>query len=250
MPTSIVEVFLAADDAIRNRTLIVRQGRRDKEFHFQDWFKARLNETGLDYAENGRNTYPDFELPATNEGIEVKGLASPGRVKDFDANSRMPTGRHNDLEVFYAFGRYPNDPDSNSYEVIDLVICHGDFFSADHDYEHENKSFREFGSYGDVLVRDRKMYVVPTPFGILEGVQGHTTLILPVAMQVDDARLRSLGRFSRTEAAKIVMDYRFDLGSNALIPGLEDNPTGGVEHEFVAYGPVDDEDRTVKLRET
>ncbi len=250
MPSSIVEVFLTADDAIRNSALIVRKGPRDKEFHFQDWFKARLSETSLNYKENGRNTYPDFELPDSKEGIEVKGLASPGRVKDFDANSRMPTGRHNDLDVFYAFGRYPSDPDSNSYELIDLVICHGDFFSADHDYEHENKSFKEFGSYGDVLVRDRKMYVVPTPFGLLEGVEDHTTLILPAAMRTDDARLRLIGSFSRTEAARIVVDYRFDLGSNALIPGLEDNPTGGFEHEFVAYCAVEDDDRAVRLRQS
>lgn len=249
MPSSIVEVFLTANDAIQNRALIVRKGPRDKEFHFQDWFKTRLSETSLNYKENGRNTYPDFELPDSNEGIEVKGLASPGRVKNFDANSRMPTGRHNDLDVFYIFGRYPSDPDSDSYELIDLVICHGDFFSADHDYEHENKSFKEFGSYGDVLVRDRKMYVVPTPFGLLEGVEGYATLILPAAMRTDDARLRPIGSFSRTEAARIVVDYRFDLGSNALIPGLEDNPTGGFEHEFVAYCAAGDDDRAVKLRE-
>lgn len=250
MSSSIVEVFVVANEAIRGRIPIVRQGQRDKEFHFQDWFKARLDETGLNYKENGRNTYPDFELPETDEGIEVKGLANPGRLQDFDANSQMPTGRHNSLDVFYVFGRYPKDPDSNSYEVIDLVICHGDFFSSDHNYEHENKSFREFGSYGDVMVRDRKMYVVPTPYGLLGGVTGHVTLILPSAMHVDDARLRSLGSFSRVEAARIVVDYRFHLGSNALIAGLEDNPTGGLEHQFVAYCAVDDADRVVRLRQS
>lgn len=250
MSSSIVEVFVAADEAIRGRIPIVRQGQRDKEFHFQDWFKARLDETGLSYKENGRNTYPDFELSETREGIEVKGLASPGRLRDFDANSRMPTGRHNNLDVYYAFGRYPKNPDSNSYEVIDLVMCHGDFFSADHDYEHENKSFKEFGSYGDVMVRDRKMYVVPTPYALLDGVEGHVTLILPAAVRVDNARLRSLGSFSRVESARIVVDYRFHLGSNALIPGLEDNPTGGLEHEFVAYCVVGDDDRVVRLRQS
>lgn len=249
MQSNIVEVFVAASGAIRNHVPIVRKDRRDKEFHFQDWLKTRLDETGLNYRENGRNTYPDFVLSDTNEGIEAKGLASPGRAKDFDANSRMPTGRHNDLEIFYVFGRYPKEPDSDSYEIIDLVICHGDFFSADHDYEHENKSFREFGSYGDVLVRDRKMYVVPTPFGLLEGVEGHVTLIMPASISIDDARLRSVGSFSRTEATRIVVDYRFDLGSNALIPGLQSNPTGGLRHEFMAYCTVGDDDRTVKLRE-
>lgn len=48
------------------------------------------------------------------------------------------------------------------YPILDLVICHGDFLNADHAYVHENKSFRGFGTYGDILVRDRKMYVTPT----------------------------------------------------------------------------------------
>jgi hypothetical protein len=46
-------------------------------------------------------------------------------------------------------------------------------------YEHKNKSFRGFGSYGDILVRDRKMYVAPTPFALAEGTAHRRTLILP-----------------------------------------------------------------------
>jgi len=38
-----------------------------------------------------------------------------------------------------------------------LVICHGDFLNADHDYVHKNKSVKGFGTYGDILIRDRKM---------------------------------------------------------------------------------------------
>jgi hypothetical protein len=49
------------------------------------------------------------------------------------------------------------------YPVLDLMLCHGSFLNADISYEHKNKSFRGFGSYGDILVRDRKMYVAPTP---------------------------------------------------------------------------------------
>jgi aminoglycoside phosphotransferase len=48
------------------------------------------------------------------------------------------------------------------YPIIDLVICHGDFLNADHNYIHENKSVKGFGSYGDIMIRDRKMYVAPT----------------------------------------------------------------------------------------
>ena len=43
--------------------------------------------------------------------------------------------------------------------MLDLVVCHGDFLNADHDYVHKNKSVKGFGSYGDIMIRDRKMYV-------------------------------------------------------------------------------------------
>lgn len=34
------------------------------------------------------------------------------------------------------------------------------------------------GSYGDILLRDRKMYVAPTPFGLLSGVERQITLYI------------------------------------------------------------------------
>jgi hypothetical protein len=40
---------------------------------------------------------------------------------------------------------------------VDLVLCRGDFLNADHNYVHKNKSIRGFGSYGDIMIRDRKM---------------------------------------------------------------------------------------------
>jgi hypothetical protein len=62
-----------------------------------------------------------------------------------------------------------------------LVICHGDFLNADHEYVHKNRSIKGFGSYGDIMIRDRKMYVAPTPFGLVTGVAHTQTLILPSA---------------------------------------------------------------------
>ena len=53
------------------------------------------------------------------------------------------------------------------------------FLNADHEYTHKNKSIKGFGSYGDIMIRDRKMYVVPTPFHLVEGVAHRQTLILP-----------------------------------------------------------------------
>ena len=241
-------VFKECVSAIRNGVLIEREGRRDKEFHFQNWFKARLDEIGEHYDEPGRNTYPDFKLVRYPEGYELKGLAYPGRDADYDCNSQVPRGEHNGRRVFYVFGRYPKRPDGNRYPVLDLVICHGSFLNADNSYVHKNKSFRCFGSYGDILVRDRKMYVAPTPFALAEGTAHHRTLILPADMDVNDGMIE-ISTLTRREAEWIAVAYTFDLRSNELDTTLVANPNAGREHVFKAHRMDGDPDSPVTLRE-
>ena len=65
--------------------------------------------------------------------------------------------------------RYPKKPDGDTYPVIDLVLCHGNFLNADHNYVHKNKNVKGFGSYGDIMIRDRKMYVCRRPSTWLKG---------------------------------------------------------------------------------
>src|SRR5437899_4945569 len=200
MPSShpCLEVFVRCADAIRANKLIRRESKQDKEFHFQNWFRARLGETALNFEAGGRNTYPDFRLVASTDGFEVKGLAYPGREANYDCNSQVPSGNHNGRTIFYIFGRYPAEPDGDKYPVLDLVMCHGDFLNSDHEYVHENKSIRGFGSYGDIMIRDRKMYVSPTPFALTGGTTAQRTLILPRGLQGDD-RLEPVGELVRVE---------------------------------------------------
>ena len=82
--------------------------------------------------------------------------------------------------------------------MIDLVLCHGDFMNADHEYTHKNKNVKGFGSYGDIMIRDRKMYVVPTPFHLVEGVAHRQTLILPH----DETSAASASRWANSVAAR------------------------------------------------
>ena len=227
-------IFKECVQAIRDGELISREGRNDKEFHFQNWFKTRLEALGQNFDEPGRNTYPDFRMVADTEGYELKGLAYPGREADYDCNSQVPCGEHNGRQVFYVFGRYPKDPDGNQYPVLDLVICHGSFLNADNTYEHKNKSFRGFGSYGDILVRDRKMYVAPTPFALAEGTAHRRSLIVPADLAVD-ADLVEIATITRNEVAQMVVAYNFDLRTNELETTLVDNPNAGQEHEFKVY---------------
>jgi hypothetical protein len=228
--------------------LIVRKSKEDKEFHFQNWFKDRLFEAKILSDAPGRNSYPDFTLVSSPEGFELKGLAFPGRDSDYDCNSQVPTGVHNGRTIFYVFGRYPKDPDHNEYPVYDLVILHGDFLNATHDYVHENKSVRGFGSYGDIMIRDRKMYVAPTPFALTKGTAREVTLILPEAFSVDK-RVREVGQLSRKESSRLVIGYSFDLRTNELKPQYIPNPNSGREHKFIAYRAADSKGPAVEMIE-
>ena len=241
-------VFKQCVTAIREGELISREGQGDKEFHFQNWFKSRLDETGEPYDSPGRNTYPDFRLVQHAEGYELKGLAYPGRESSYDSNSQVPCGEHNGRHVFYVFGRYPSNPDGNRYPVLDLVICHGSFLNADNTYVHQNKSFRGFGSYGDILVRDRKMYVAPTPFALAAETAHHRTLILPADMEAD-SDLVEISTLVRREVEQVVAAYSFNLQTNILDTVPLPNPNAGREHAFKAYRLTGDPSNPVHLQE-
>jgi hypothetical protein len=227
-------IFRRCIEAIREGILIKRVSKTDKEYHFQNWFEDRLRETKLAYDLLGRNTYPDFVMVLTPEGYELKGLAYPGRDASYDSNSQVPTGFHNGRTIYYVFGRYPKEPDGNEYPVLDLVLCHGDFLNADHQYTHKNKSVKGFGSYGDILIRDRKMYVVPTPFKIAEGLAHQFTLILPASVHVS-AEFFEVGELIRTEASELLIGYSFDLQNNDILPKRVPNPGAGTKHTFRAW---------------
>lgn len=246
--TTTFDVFAACVRAIRDGKLILRTTSQDKEFHFQNWFKKRLSETTFNYEQGGRNSYPDFTIVHVAEGYELKGLAYPGRDANFDSNSQVPSGFHNGRTVYYVFGRYPREPDGNKYPVIDLVLCHGDFLNADHDYVHKNKSVKAFGSYGDIMIRDRKMYVVPTPFHLVEGVSHRRTLILPANVPADK-RYVEVGLLTRVEAEELVIAYSFDLKTNELVPRKVPNPRAGKAHRFRAWRLKDEPVDPVSMRE-
>ncbi len=246
--TTVIQVFRHCAAAIRDGKLIRRESRQDKEFHFQNWVRARLDETGLHHDDGGRNTYPDFRMVRFTEGYEVKGLAYPGREVNYDCNSQVPSGFQNGRTIYDAFGRYPADPDGDTYPVLDLVICHGDFLNADHEYVHKNRSIKGFGSYGDIMIRDRKMYVAPTPFGLVTGVAHTQTLILPSGQRVPRG-FRNVGQLVRREPERLIVGYTFDLRANTIVPQTVPNPGAGREHEFTAWRVSPGSREPVVLRE-
>ncbi|MDP3818288.1 MAG: hypothetical protein Q8Q57_04740 [Methylotenera sp.] len=254
--TTCYDVFECFVTAANAGFCIKQESDKDKEFHFQNWVGNRLDELSLNYDEVGRNTYPDYRLVDVPEGYEVKGLQSPGRIANYDSNSQVPSGSHRGRKIFYIFGLYPKSmlpypKDANGhrkYPLLDLVVCHGDFLNADHNYIHKNKNIKGFGTYGDIMIRDRKMYVPPTPFAITEGTGGFRTLIIPESMEREDDRFQVVGRLTRVEAEKIITAYTFNLQTNSLIAEEIDNPNAGKEHRFIACRLKGDPCNPVSIR--
>jgi hypothetical protein len=243
----VFDIFAACVEAIQQGILIERVSKTDKEFHFQNWLQRRLESENILYDLRGRNSYPDFTLVHYTEGYEIKGLAYPGRESTYDCNSQVPRGYHNGRDIYYVFGRYPRGEDAgNEYPVIDLVICHGDFLNADHDYVHKNKSVKGFGSYGDIMIRDRKMYVAPTPFAVADGIAGTRTLIVPESVVAPNG-FKSVGSLVRIETEDVVVGYEFELTKNEISAKKVPNPHAGKEHRFMAYRVKTDADKGVTL---
>lgn len=242
--TMCFKIFRECVRAIHDGELIVQESQKDKEFHFQNWCQKRLENVGLHFEGTGRNIYPDFCLVEKPEGYEIKGLAYPGREKDYDANSNVPTGVHNGRQIFYIFGRYPNDTSSYKagknaeYPVIDLVLCHGDFMNAQHDYVHKNKHVKGFGTYGDIMIRDRKMYVVPTPFALTNGTAGLATLILPAEIDAPEG-FKCVGDLSRIEGNSLILN-----GDSANLPIPDESVdfvvTDPPYFDFIHYSELSD----------
>src|SRR5438094_10435492 len=97
----------------------------------------------------------------------------------------------------------------------------------------KTKASRALAVYGDIMIRDRKMYVAPTPFGLTTGTAHNQTLILPAGFSTD-SRFLAVGNLLRREADKLIVGYAFDLRTNTLKPESMNNPAAGKEHKFVA----------------
>jgi hypothetical protein len=91
------------------------------------------------------------------------------------------------------------------------------------------------------------MYVAPTPFGLLDGIDRQVTLIVKEGEAVD-GRLCEVGRFERKETTNRVNKYTFDLGTNDMTTSTEPNPTAGNVHKFVAYRMSDAPVTQVKMK--
>jgi len=282
MHTLVYRVFYVLDSKFRSdRTM--RKRSSDKEFFFQEWFSSTISEDKgviekggyvLEIEPAGRNSYPDFYLSLKahsgkeellGEGYELKALAlnENNRARStFDANSQIPKASFKrgdkSRHIFYIFCRYHDKKDSA--EIVDLVIAHGELFNVDYGPAGRNKGLRGAGNYGDILVRLRNMYVPPTPYALLDGLENEVTLVVPESLAIDlqleadddiAKYLVRIGEFSRKEASQLLIGYEYDIippqlgASQAGDPEptedpeprgrFANNPRGNLEHKFIAY---------------
>lgn len=230
----VCDVYKECFSAIKNGEEIERFSASDKEFSFSNWFRKQLKKQKIKIDPPSRNAYPDFKVSGQAVGFEVKGLGFPGREKNYDCNSQVPSGLHDGSEIYYVFGRYPAKAKGKTYPVLDLVLCHGDLLNSDHEYVHKNKNLKEFGNYGDIMIRDRKMYVAPTPYHLLSNVGFEITLILKNKGE-NISGLSQIGHLKRTVVDRLIRGYEFDMITNNLTAKKVRNKKAGSSLDFYAY---------------
>lgn len=238
------DVFAALLHAVDVGIMIHRSDAADKEFPLQNFCKAAFDaDASLMIQQNSRNGFPDFLMEFCPEAYEIKGLEFPGRNATFDANSDMPQAISDGRELFYVFGRYSSKDSSGNalvdFPLYDLVICPGSLFSIV-GCNYENSSLKDYGSYGDMMIRNRQMFVPPTPWKIVEGLEGKMSLIVPEdhALEEGDPHYEEFVKISevnRVETKELVSSYNVDLINNTITENHVPNPTAGKKHKFLIY---------------
>ena len=214
--TYVVDVLRKASAAKAKGIAMIPRSAGDKEYFPQDWFVDRLKSLKVPFKQLGRNTYPDFWVGTDPcEGFEIKSLAftkgRPARA-DYDCNSSIPSGRVDSRDVFLAFFLYTGTGDQPR-RVHSLSIAHGDLINSDHALAdaHANSAVRQFGSYGDGFIRDRKMYRFPNPFTLDPAGIGRCRLIVPSSWDLSANKLRKVGSIKRTVFSTEVAGYSVNL---------------------------------------
>jgi hypothetical protein len=253
--THSVPIFLEMVRAIRASVAMKPRSANDKEYFAQDWFIDRLRATGLQFQQQGRNSYPDFWVydDSLREGYEIKSLAfvppTPRQValglagkparRDIDFNSTIPSGRKNDRDIFLVFFLYTGSGPTDR-TVHTLSLAHGDLINSDHDVadQHINIAIKEFGSYGDGFIRNRKMYVFPHPVEIDPSGLGQCSLIVPATWELADDRLKNLTTILREIAPQSIDSYKVSLHGGQPIIRRKPYPNAGRHLEFRVFEAV------------
>jgi len=233
----VLSLFSGLADAHAGDVVATARSKDDKEYFIQDWVAERASAAGLGVVQSGRNAYPDFWLTGrTTFGNEVKSLArkangEPARA-DMDFNSTVPRPTIDGNSCVITFAVYEKSADLER-RVTTVCLTDVALLNADDSLVHRNYSIAGFGSYGDGLVRNRRMYRFTTPvrigrdFGTQENggrsieIMDKATLILREGLlAARDAHAQGLvriGTITRTWAARRLKAYTVTLDAEAPV---------------------------------
>ena len=231
----------------------VKRSKDDKEYFVQDWVEERAAEARCEVEAQGRNKYPDFwlSLDGTTIGNEVKSLAHhpngrPAR-KDLDFNSTAPQSLMQGRDCFLTFVLYRHDSLDSPLQGTVTTVCLADiaFLNADKNFVPLNLSVKKFGSYGDGIIRNRRMYRFRHPVTVLDeiglDIRGRPTLILPEgslgqAEALAD-RLLQIGSVERATAPQRLASYLVNVRTGEIEPRFTEAKQQ-LLHRFEVWTPV------------
>lgn len=252
--TASVAVFLAL---ARAHSAAVSAGQRsgdDKEFAAEDWVVHAARAAGLEPVPQGRHAPVDFtvetvvgpagdDLPGGGGGgptasvpvqlaLQAKGLTSTAgsRVRsDLDYNGTLPQPRHDGtavLLVYTELDRVDGIRRAQSVVVADMALVQQDPHDA------RSSSVKGYGSFGDVAVRMRLMYVGAQPVALAAqqglDVAGCATLMLSHGALTEQAasehRLVRAGILRRTYSTRRLASVNFPLDGSDPQPVWEAAP--------------------------
>ena len=84
------------------------------------------------------------------------------------------------------------------------------------------------------MIRDRKMYVAPTPFALASRLDRQVTLI-DLETRRFSAALHQAGSLVRIETQDLITSYVFDPTTNDIKGQKAPNPDSGKRHQLKVY---------------
>ena len=182
--TTALTLFAAVSAAHADRVDASGRSVADKEFPAEDWLAGAAERGGLAVAKQGRHAPVDFIVSddGASVAVQAKGLTRRGAAAvrtTLDYNSTLPTPQYQGMPELLLYAEMGSGSDGCVVEttvLADMGLVQQDCGVA------ESEPVKGAGSYGDMTMRLRLMYVGAQPAALLgeQGldVSGRSVLVL------------------------------------------------------------------------
>jgi hypothetical protein len=132
-------IFQQCVEAIRQGVLIERESAQTKS-SISKIVSRSTHRDRLNFEARRPKFLSRFSNGATTEGYEIKGLLIPAAMLRSIQTVRFLQALIMGEVFTMCLADTRRKPDGNRYPVLDLVICHGAFLNADHEYVHKTST--------------------------------------------------------------------------------------------------------------